>query len=106
MHKMKASLDEGVSVWIYPEGTRNKTDRPLAEFSDGAFHLAVASGKPIAPLTIIDTGKILPAGKGIMMPGKVMAYWDEPIPTEGLDKKDVPALREKVREIMLAHFKQ
>lgn len=106
MHKMKASLDEGISVWIYPEGTRNKTDHPLAEFSDGAFHLAVASGKPIAPLTIIDTGKILPPGKGLVMPGKVKAYWDKPIPTAGLDKKDVPALKEKVRQIMLAHFEQ
>lgn len=106
MHKMKASLDEGISVWIYPEGTRNKSSEPLADFSDGAFHLAIASGRPIAMLTIIDTGKILPAGEGLMMPGKVNAYWDIPISTTGLDKKDAPALREKVRHIMLAHFKQ
>lgn len=107
MKKMKDTLDSGISVWIYPEGTRNKSANSLEEFSDGAFHLAVASGRPIAPLTIIDTGKILPPGSIFdLNPGKVEAYWDEPIPTAGLDKKDVPALREKVRQIMLAHFKQ
>ena len=101
LEKMKKSLDEGISIWLFPEGTRNKTDAPLADFYDGAFQVAVNSGKPIAVLTIIDTGKLSPPGSLFISPGKVNAYWDEPISTVGLNRKDIPALREKARQLMI-----
>ncbi|MGI8584113.1 MAG: lysophospholipid acyltransferase family protein [Chitinophagaceae bacterium] len=61
--EMKQVLALGMHMCIYPEGTRNKTDMPLKEFHNGAFRLAVETGKPILPAIIFNTKKALPADK-------------------------------------------
>lgn len=102
MQKMEATLTEGISVWIYPEGTRNKSTEPLGPFFDGAFQLAIASQRPIAVLTIIGTSKILPSGQLFQLrPGRVKSVWSAPIQTRGMGKEDIPRLREMVRSTML-----
>lgn len=42
----------GSNVIICPEGTRNKTDKPLLNFDFGAVSIAQNSGKPIYPCAI------------------------------------------------------
>jgi 1-acyl-sn-glycerol-3-phosphate acyltransferase len=107
MQKMEKTLNEGISVWIYPEGTRNKSKEPLGPFFDGAFQLAIASQKPVAVLTIIGTRKILPSGEFFQLhPARVKAYWSTPIATVGMGKEDVPRLREQVRTVMLEVLKK
>ena len=66
--KMKDVLAMGIHVCIYPEGTRNKTEMPLKEFHDGAFRLAVETGRPILPAIMFNTKKALP-------PGKTFFFW-------------------------------
>ena len=61
--KMKEVLDMGLHMCIYPEGTRNKTTEPLTRFHDGAFRLAVSSGKSILPAVIFYSRKVLPPSK-------------------------------------------
>ncbi len=61
--KMKDVLLLGMHMCIYPEGTRNKTDKPLKEFHDGAFKLAVETGTPILPAIMFHTKKVLPSDK-------------------------------------------
>jgi 1-acyl-sn-glycerol-3-phosphate acyltransferase len=61
--QMKEVLAMGLHMCIYPEGTRNKTDKPLKEFHSGAFRLAVETGKPLLPALIFNTKKALPSGK-------------------------------------------
>jgi 1-acyl-sn-glycerol-3-phosphate acyltransferase len=102
MQKMEKTLEDGISVWIYPEGTRNKSAEPLGPFFDGAFQLAIASQKPVAVLTIIGTAKILPSGQLFQLrPGRVKAIWSQPIQVKGMGKGDVPRLREMVKAAML-----
>ncbi|MCX6263016.1 MAG: lysophospholipid acyltransferase family protein [Bacteroidetes bacterium] len=60
---MKHILEIGLDMLIYPEGTRNKTNQPLATFYSGAFRLAEVTGKPILPVLLFHTRKILPPGK-------------------------------------------
>lgn len=61
--KMKAVLDMGLHMCIYPEGTRNKTSEPLKSFHSGAFRLAIDTGKRIVPSLIFHTKKVLPPDK-------------------------------------------
>lgn len=61
--EMKAVLDQGMHMCIYPEGTRNKTNKPLKEFHNGAFKLAVETQTPIMPVVIFNTRKAMPADK-------------------------------------------
>ncbi len=70
--KMKNVLNNGLDMLIYPEGTRNRTEAPLKSFYDGAFKLSIDTQKPIVPVVLLNTKKVLPA-KPIMYlsPGKM-----------------------------------
>ena len=105
---MKKSLDENISVFLCPEGTRNRyDDPPLLEFRDGAFRLAILTKTPIAPLTLLNTGeKLSPLRPIEFAPGKIYAVWDKPIHTSNMTLEDVPALKEKVRALMIAHLEE
>ena len=59
--KMKYVLNHGLDMLIYPEGTRNKTSEQLKSFYDGAFKLAIETQKPIVPVIMLNTKKMLPA---------------------------------------------
>ncbi len=61
--KMKEALDMGLHMCIYPEGTRNKSAEPLKSFHDGAFRLALNTGKAIIPAVIFNSRKVMPAEK-------------------------------------------
>src|SRR5580658_4160815 len=47
----KATLADGVHVWIAPEGTRSKTGQ-LLPFKKGGFNVALEAGLPILPVSI------------------------------------------------------
>ena len=49
---IKASVAEGYSICVFPEGTRNKTEAPLAEFKDGSQIIAVKNRLQILPMYI------------------------------------------------------
>lgn len=54
-------LDDGVRLWIAPEGTRSRTGE-LARFKSGGFRLALQAGARILPVTIDGTRRVLPRG--------------------------------------------
>jgi 1-acyl-sn-glycerol-3-phosphate acyltransferase len=100
--KMKEVLRLGMHMCIYPEGTRNKTNEPLQPFHNGAFKLAVDSGKAILPAVIFNTAKVLPAGKSFFFwPVKVKMHFLEPVPagTQTLEQ-----LKEKVFALMKDYY--
>ncbi len=107
MERMKSSLKEGVSVFICPEGTRNKTDQPLLDFRDGAFRLAIESQLPLVVLTIRNTEKLLSPFKLLSLsPGTIYCTWSKPIETKGMTEEDLPRLKEIARELMLDCLKE
>jgi 1-acyl-sn-glycerol-3-phosphate acyltransferase len=68
----KVLLKEGWDMVIYPEGTRNRTGKPLKDFYDGAFRLAIDTQKDILPVVLRHTATVLP-------PGKPFFLWPHPI---------------------------
>lgn len=105
---MRKSLEEGISVFLCPEGTRNKQEDPaLLDFRDGAFRLAIATQTPIAALTVLNTGrKLSPLHPIALAPGTVYAVWDEPIETKGMTMDDLAALKERVMHNMVCHLQE
>lgn len=98
---LKRTLSEGYSVFLYPEGTRNRTAELLQPFHRGAFKIAIESGFPIAIQTIINAHRIARKAEAVdLSPGRVDVLWSAPIPVVGLTEKDIAQLSERVREEM------
>ena len=56
----KKAVMRGESIFIFPEGTRNKTDKPLSDFKEGSRLIALKNRLPILPLYIkTDANKAL-----------------------------------------------
>lgn len=81
-----ANLEKGISMAIFPEGTRS-TDGNLLEFKAGSMKLATKSKKPIVPVFIKGT-KNLHTGKLKFSSGKVLIVFGKPISTENLSKEE------------------
>jgi 1-acyl-sn-glycerol-3-phosphate acyltransferase len=59
LEKSYRSLKGGISIMIFPEGTRSH-DKEIGFFKRGAFQLAMQTGVPILPILVDGTGDILP----------------------------------------------
>ena len=95
-------IRENVSVILFPEGTRSK-DGKVGEFKRGAFFLAIHSGKPIVPVSIIGSSKIMPAGTLNLNSGKVKVIIHKPITIpEELSKIEERKLLEQVRNTIIS----
>ncbi len=90
-------INEKISVFICPEGTFNMTHKPLKEFFNGAFKIAIETQKPIKPVLFLDTYDRLNY-KSIfsLNPGKCRAVYLPETITEGLRMEDMDWLKEKI----------
>jgi 1-acyl-sn-glycerol-3-phosphate acyltransferase len=91
----------GVSVLIFPEGTRTR-DGQLGVFKKGGFHLAMEAGVPIVPVALRGTRALMPRGSLRVKSGEVLVTIGAPIPTSGLTIDDRPALIQRVRDAIAA----
>jgi 1-acyl-sn-glycerol-3-phosphate acyltransferase len=99
---MKKVLSQGLDMMIYPEGTRNKTSAPLKSFYDGAFKLSIDTQKPIVPVILLNTKKILPASPAMYFrPGKIDMHILPAIFPEGETQR---SLKDKVYEVMANYY--
>ncbi len=99
---MKAALDKGLHMCIYPEGTRNRTDMPLKKFYDGAFKLSVDTKHAIIPAIILNTKKALPLHKFFyFLPQQLSINFLAPIYPEDMNAE---TLKNKVHQIMSNYY--
>lgn len=102
--EMKQKLRMGLDMVVYPEGTRNKTGNPLKTFYDGAFRLAADTKKPILPVVLFHTKKVLPAHKFFyLLPHKLEMHY---LPEVATDQHSVKELKEKVFQQMWDYYKK
>lgn len=96
MDEAAKKIRSGVSVIIFPEGTRT-LDGNLLPFKRGGFLLAAKAGVPIIPFTINGTAKINPAKTLELRKGKVTISFADPMETTGATGKKRDDLIERVR---------
>ena len=102
---MRWVLETGMHMCIYPEGTRNRSGKPLKDFHDGAFRLAADTGKPIMPTVIIGTDKVLPHDKTFWFwPSKMEMHFLEPVVMTGED--NATTLKKMVFRAMWDHIEK
>lgn len=94
----------GVSVLIFPEGTRNKAGSGLLPFKKGAFHMAVMAKVPIVPIISTSLNHVWSWEERRLQPGLIRFKVLPPIDTSKYTADDINLLAEEVRRSMLAHL--
>jgi len=93
-------IESGDGVGIYPEGTRSRDGR-LYRGRTGVGWLALTTGAPVVPVGLVDTDKLQPPGKSIILPRKFEIRVGEPVHVEKLGPKHgLPIRRETTDRIM------
>lgn len=103
-NRLNEVLKNENSILVFPEGTMNRTDKPLQGFYDGAFRIAIDAQAPILPVVIKGAAKLMKPSSFLMRPGKIHVKLLEPISTIGLTQKELPQLKAKVVEKMQAEL--
>jgi 1-acyl-sn-glycerol-3-phosphate acyltransferase len=99
---MKNLLQTGISILVFPEGTQNRTNQPLAPFYNGAFRMAIETQTNIYPLVVINSGKLMPPKRFYIRPGIVKVVYGEEYSVQGKTMDDLPQIKEELRAQMIA----
>lgn len=95
--RLKAWVERGSSVIVFPEGTRSRTGE-LLPFRNGPFRLAIETGAPLLPMAVQGTREAIEKGSLAFGPAHARIAILEPVPVDGLTLEDVETLRDDVRE--------
>lgn len=111
MKTILTAIDEikrGVSICIFPEGTRNKGDSELnlLPFHEGSFKIATKAGCPVVPIAITNSAEIFEAHFPRIKPCKVIVEYGSPIYPDQLSKEEKRKLGSYTQEILLDMLKK
>ena len=80
-------IKNGISMCIFPEGTRNKTDDLMLPFKEGSFKMAEKTGCAIVPMAITGSADILENHFPKVKATHVILEYGKPIYPNELDKE-------------------
>jgi 1-acyl-sn-glycerol-3-phosphate acyltransferase len=95
----QAALERGVSLAVFPEGSRTITGR-VGPFHNGVFRMAQDFGTPITPVSIVGSYTFHRKTSWILRRSTIVVWLHDTIDTSRYGKAEVPELRERVwREV-------
>ncbi|MCH5274653.1 MAG: 1-acyl-sn-glycerol-3-phosphate acyltransferase [Lachnospiraceae bacterium] len=87
----------GISICIFPEGTRNKTPDTFLPFHEGSFKIAEKAGIPIVPMTIVNSAAIFEDHLPKIKKATVIISYGKPIYPDRLSKEEKKSLGSLVK---------
>lgn len=97
LERARKRIAAGISIVIFPEGTRSREGR-LLPFKKGGFLMAAKTGVKIVPVTISGSAALLPAGQWRLRRGKVEVLIHRPVASENFRIGNLRALSDQVRQ--------
>ncbi|HXP70992.1 MAG TPA: lysophospholipid acyltransferase family protein [Candidatus Dormibacteraeota bacterium] len=94
-------LKEGLSLAVYPEGTRSPDGR-LRPFKKGTFALAIEAGVPIVPVSISGAQHLMRKGEWTMRPGETVVRFGPPVDASQYTMERRMELLARVEELVAA----
>lgn len=99
-------IKSGISICIFPEGTRNTESDELLPFHDGSFKIAEKSGCPIIPVTINNSAAVFEDHLPWIRKAHVIIEYGSPIEVSQLSKEEKRNLSQTVRTIISETYKK
>lgn len=81
-------VKEGISICIFPEGTRNRTNHTFMEFHEGSFKIAAKTGCAVVPMTIYNSAAIFEDHIPWIKKAEVILEYEKPFYIKDLPKED------------------
>ena len=96
-------IKSGISIFIFPEGTRCKanSDLEMLPFHDGSFKIATKTKCPIVPVAFNNTSNIFEAHFPIIKPVNVVLEYCDPIYPDQLDRETLKHIGSYTQNIIL-----
>lgn len=106
INKCAELIKNGTSIFIFPEGTRNKTEEPLQDFRDGSFKIAEKANCTIIPVCLNHTDDIFEKHLPKIKPTHVTIEYCKPIELEGLSREEKKQISSQVHEVIVNTYLQ
>lgn len=95
------NIKSGVSVFVFPEGTRNKGEElSILPFKEGTFKIATKSGCPIVPVSINNSADLFENHFPLLKKTHVIIEYGEPIYPKELSKEELKGLGARCQGII------
>lgn len=99
-----AKIKAGISIFIFPEGTRCKIEGETLPFHEGSFKIATKGKCPIIPVCITKTNRIFEDHLPWIKREHVFIEYMDPVYPDQLDPKDQKALGAYIRELIVNRY--
>lgn len=97
-------VKKGVSLCIFPEGTRNRVNDTFLPFHEGSFKIADKGGIPVVPMTIVNSADIFEDHLPFIKRAKVVIEFEPPIRLEEMDRSARKTLGAYVTNIISERY--
>ena len=98
------NINNGISMCIFPEGTRNKVDEEMLPFKEGSMKMAEKTGCLVIPVALSNTAEIFENHLPWIKPCKVVVEYGTPIDVKTLSKEEKKHLgaycRDRIQEML------
>ena len=98
------NINNGISMCIFPEGTRNKTDGEMLPFKEGSMKMAEKTGCLVIPVALSNTAEIFENHMPWIRSCKVVIEYGAPIDPKTLSRQEQKHLgamcRDKIQEML------
>ena len=101
-------VKNGTSMWIFPEGTRNKNESELdlMQFKEGSLKIAEKTGCPVVPVAMTRTADIFEKHTPAIKPTNVTVYYGKPFYIKELEPEQKKHAGAYTRDVLIEMLKE
>ena len=101
-------VKSGISMWIFPEGTRGQgvNEFDMLPFKEGSLQIAEKSGCPVIPVAMVNTADIFEKHTPIIKPTNVTVYYGKPIYIKELEPEQKKHAGSYTRDVIAEMLKE